>query len=84
MPPFFRWGIKPHPTKKFVSYSSPNNKSAYDILVSLTPTRLSRSDDFFDFFYEMIKVLSMTEMSLPARTKLSKGKAGMQKNLKNL
>jgi hypothetical protein len=37
MPPFYRWGIKPHPTEEYVSYSSPKNKSAYDILVSLTP-----------------------------------------------
>ena len=39
MPPFYRWGIKPHPTEEYVSYSSPKNKSAYDIPVSLTPMR---------------------------------------------
>ena len=38
----FRWGVKPHPTE----YSSPNNKSAYDIpFVSFTPMRLRGNDD---------------------------------------
>ena len=46
MPPLFKWGVKPRSTKKFEPYSSPNNKSAYDIPLSLTPMRLGGSDGF--------------------------------------